>query len=651
MFKIQSFLLSLLLIGSALSAAHAQSNIIPMPISVVTEGELVDLSKGIVIDTSQLTDGQLQQIQAFTTAHHIPMHNRRKIGAVRLLLKSELTTQVEPWQEEEAYELKVRKRVIVLSANHQKGFHNALQTLRQLDVRDRHLQKMTINDAPAFPFRGLLLDVGRNFLPLELIKEQIDFMALYKLNVLHFHFTEDIAWRLFSNKYPGLTAAENMLRNKGDLYTTEQFQEIIDYCKQNNILLLPEIDMPGHSDAFTRFFGVDMQSEKGLVHIKELLKEFKENFPELDFLHIGGDEVEIKNKQFMPEITRYVESLGFNTTMGWDPGSNLEPQTIKQLWMGGPERLEESESTFIDSKHLYINHMDPLETVTTLFYRKFGEVGKHHSSLLGATLCVWPDRVIGKPLDMYLQSAVYPGMLSFSERVWRGGGLSRWVANIPTEKHQDMDFIEFEARLLHHKNTWLKGKPFPYQKQSHQIWDLIGPYANGGDVFKTFDLEEDPTNQEVHIAQKAIGGTVVLRHWWDPFVTPAIENPQENTTWYARRFIWSDEEVHKKFWIGFNDLSRSYASDSPELNTWDDKGSKVWVNGSEVKPPVWTHAGEKGDMERPYVDEGYSYREPTLIPLKKGWNVVLLKVPVASFKGNDWQNPTKWMFTFIEVED
>src|SRR5699024_1644870 len=312
------------------------------------------------------------------------------------------------------------------------------------------------------------------FLPLELIKEQIDFMALYKLNVLHFHFTEDIAWRLFSGKYPGLTAADNMLRNKGDLYTAKQFQEIIDYCKKNNILLLPEIDMPGHSDAFTRFFGVDMQSKKGMIHIKELLKEFKENFPELEFLHIGGDEVEIKNKNFMPEITRYVESLGFNKTMGWDPGSNLEPQTIRQLWMGGPERVVESESMFIDSKHLYINHMDPLETVTTLFYRKIGEVGKHHSSLLGATLCVWPDRLIEKPLDMYLQSAVFPGMLSFSERVWRGGGLSGWVANIPTKRYQELDFIEFEARILNHKNIWFQGKPFPYQKQSHQIWDLIG---------------------------------------------------------------------------------------------------------------------------------------------------------------------------------
>src|SRR5699024_5507369 len=341
MLKTQSFLLILWLIGTVLSTAHAQSNIIPMPISIATEDELVDLSKGIVIDTSQLTNEQLQQIKTISTTHNIPVHTQKKTGAVRLLFKTRLTMQVEPWQEEEAYELKVRKRVIIISANHQKGFHNAFQTLRQLDVTDRHLQKMTINDVPAFPFRGFLIDVGRNFLPLELIKEQIDFMALYKLNVLHFHFTEDIAWRLFSGKYPGLTAADNMLRNKGDLYTAKQFQEIIDYCKKNNILLLPEIDMPGHSDAFTRFFGVDMQSKKGMIHIKELLKEFKENFPELEFLHIGGDEVEIKNKNFMPEITRYVESLGFNKTMGWDPGSNLEPQTIRQLWMGGPERVVE----------------------------------------------------------------------------------------------------------------------------------------------------------------------------------------------------------------------------------------------------------------------------------------------------------------------
>ncbi|MGZ3955084.1 MAG: beta-N-acetylhexosaminidase, partial [Flavisolibacter sp.] len=75
----------------------------------------------------------------------------------------------------------------------------------------------------------------------------------------------------------------------------------------------------------------------------------------------------------------------------------------------------------------------------------------------------------------------------------------------------------------------------------------------------------------------------------------------------------------------------------------------IWVNGDRVEPPNWKHAGQKGNSEKPLVDEGYEYRQPTMVLLKKGWNSVLIKCPVGSFKGKDWQNPVKWMFTFVRV--
>jgi hexosaminidase len=73
------------------------------------------------------------------------------------------------------------------------------------------------------------------------------------------------------------------------------------------------------------------------------------------------------------------------------------------------------------------------------------------------------------------------------------------------------------------------------------------------------------------------------------------------------------------------------------------------VNGKIIDPPIWKHGGQKGNSEIPLIDEGYEYRAPTKILLKKGWNDVLVKLPVASFKGKDWQTPVKWMFTFVEV--
>ena len=110
--------------------------------------------------------------------------------------------------------------------------------------------------------------------------------------------------------------------------------------------------------------------------------------------------------------------------------------------------------------------------------------------------------------------------------------------------------------------------------------------------------------------------------------------------------FWSEEDKEKDCWIGFNNISRSPATHSPPVGAWDNKNSVVWVNGKVVMPPVWNRGGQQGDSEIPLVDEGYEYRAPTKIYLKKGWNIVRIKAPVGSFKG-EWQNPVKWMFSFV----
>jgi len=130
-----------------------------------------------------------------------------------------------------------------------------------------------------------------------------------------------------------------------------------------------------------------------------------------------------------------------------------------------------------------------------------------------------------------------------------------------------------------------------------------------------------------------------------------LENPEDSATYYAIRKIWSDKEGIKNCWIGFNNLSRSTATDSPPAGAWDEKGSAIWVNGKIIDPPIWKNAGQKGNAETALRDEGYEYREPSKIFFKKGWNTVLIKAPVASFKAKDSQNPVKWMFTMVEVEE
>lgn len=636
------FVLSIIALA-AYNTGFAQKNLIPYPIHTEWQEDYLDLSKGIKLANAN-TDLQTEYewVETLLSEWDIPLS---KGGFLRKVPEIELA--LDPNLLEESYTLQIKKEGIKILGGSATAVFYGVQTLRQMEVKNQQIQTAYIEDEPAFPWRGFLVDVGRNYQPVDMLKEQIDIMARYKFNVLHFHFTEDIVWRLASKKYPGLTDASNMSRWEGKFYTEEDLKDLIAYSQERHIQLVPEIDMPGHSAAFTKYLGHDMQSDSGMYYIKELLKEFSETYEDLPYLHIGGDEVKITNQNFMPEITQFVEDLGYKT-IGWSPGSNLEPQTIHQLWMGGPEKVkEEGTVKYIDSKHLYINHMDPLETVVTLFHRKIGNQNRAHNNLLGATLCAWPDRAVAKPEDMFTQNAVYPSMLSFAERAWQGGGREEWVANILPENVPDYgQFVDFEKRLLNHKKRYFSNLPFPYAQQSGKTWKLFGPYPNEGELSRDFDIRPESAAPTV----EAEGGTLILRHWWADIIKGIIPNPEPNTTWYAYREIESDSDTVKNFWIGFDNFSRSYATDSPQTGTWDNRDSKVFVNGEEILPPGWQQAGQTGDLEVPMIDEGYSFRAPAPIPLKKGINKIWIKLPVGSFSGRSWENPVKWMFTFLEIE-
>lgn len=550
----------------------------------------------------------------------------------------------------EAYKLEVNEKRILISANNLHGIFNGMQTLRQLMRDGTMVNACEITDWPAFSWRGYMVDVGRNYQSIKQLKQQIDAMAAYKLNIFHFHFTEDIAWRLQSKMYPQLTASENMLRNKGMYYTEDDLKELIAYCKERYITLLPEIDMPGHSAAFKRAMGVDMQSDSGIAILKNILKEFFTTYEDVPYFHVGGDEVRIYNKNFMPEILKYVESFG-KQTIAWSPGAPLDDKTIRQLWMSDVGETNASSLNFIDSRHLYLNHIDPLEAPVTIFNRQIGDVTKENDNMKGGILCLWPDRRVENEEDIFKMNPVYSGMLSFAERSWRGGGHKGWTATIGEPNSPEaVEFTAFEKRLLDHKILFFTGIPFPYVKQTETVWNLYGPYNNEGELSKQFAPEKEKLSlPQLSPSQTVVGGTIILRHWWAPLIKGVLNDPKENSTWYAATKIWSDEEKMQNFWIGFNNLSRSPATDSPEPGTWNNLQSKVWVNGNEILPPVWKHGGQKGNSETPLLDEGYEYREPAKILLQKGWNTVLIKAPVGSFKGKDWQNPVKWMFTFIQL--
>jgi len=548
----------------------------------------------------------------------------------------------------EAYLLGIDARGVVIRAETPAGAYRGIQTLLQLTDAGDRWPFLTIRDWPAFTWRGYMVDVGRNYMSVAMLKRQIDAMARYKLNVFHFHPTEDIAWRIEMKGYPALTEARHMTRFPGKFYTREEIHELIRYCAERQIIFVPEIDMPGHSAAFRRATGHDMQSDSGMAILKGILKEFMDTY-DLPYLHIGADEAKITNARFIPEMTAFIRAYG-RKVMGWEPGGDYDSATIRQLWREQPGKNSiDFVGPYVDSRHLYLNHHDPLESVVTLFNRQLCGKSAGDSMALGATLCLWHDRAVAEESELLKMNPVYPGMMAFAERSWQGGGTEGWVANV---SDGDLEgFRDFEDRMMRHQARHFRQEPFPYWRQSQAAWMLFGPFDNGEELTHLHvDTLRGPEAQGLKPFHRVRGGTIVLRHWWAPLIRGAIDSPRANTTVYAFRRIHARRDTFIHVWIGFNDLSRSMATDPPPAGAWDLKGSRVWVNGQRISPPAWKRGGLKGGPEIPLVDEGYSYRPPVRIRLRKGWNDVWIQAPVGGFQATGWQNPVKWMFTFLERE-
>lgn len=160
-----------------------------------------------------------------------------------------------PLNRNEAYKLRVTSKGVEIEAITETGVYRAIQTLRQLTEKKGNGIAITgceITDWPAFRIRGFMQDVGRTYISTDELKREIAILARYKINVFHWHLTENQAWRLQSKVFPMLNDSVNTTRQPGKYYTLEEARELAAFCKQHHVLLIPEIDMPGHSAAFVR---------------------------------------------------------------------------------------------------------------------------------------------------------------------------------------------------------------------------------------------------------------------------------------------------------------------------------------------------------------------------------------------------------------
>ena len=208
-------------------------------------------------------------------------------------------------------------------------------------------------------------------------------------------------------------------------------------------------------------------------------------------------------------------------------------------------------------------------------------------------------------------------------------------------------FAEFENRLLAHKQQHFATLIFPYVRQQNLNWRILQPFPNGGDLTARFPPEDGQLDGP---GLDATGATIYLRHTWGPdIVRGYIDKPQPNHTAYAFTFVYSPGAQTVGAWVGFHNYGRSEKDASPPAGQWGYKGSNLWVNDRAIQPPTWETPGQHpADNEVIYTNEPYENRLPLPIPLKKGWNKVLIKLPVGAFQTADYRL-VKWLFTFVFV--
>lgn len=372
--------------------------------------------------------------------------------------------EVQVLGEDESYSLEVTASGATLSAPTPLGALHGLQTFLQL-VRTTSagfaVPALNIQDSPRFPWRGLMIDVSRHFIPLDVLKRNLDGMEAVKLNVFHWHLSDNQGFRVESKKFPKLQE----MGSDGLYYTQEQVRDLIAYAHDRGIRVVPEFDMPGHATAWfvgypelasgagpyqvERGWGVfdpamDPTQESTYRFLDKFIGEMAELFPD-QFFHIGGDEVNGKEWDANPKIQAFMRVRGlktnadlqayFNThvqaivskhgkTMeGWDEilRPDLPKTIVIQSWRGqaslaGAAKLGYrgllSSGYYLDLMYPASEHyaVDPIPTTGAAADLSSEEKQR----ILGGEACEWSEYASPENID----SRIWPRTAPIAERLW-----------------------------------------------------------------------------------------------------------------------------------------------------------------------------------------------------------------------------------------
>jgi hexosaminidase len=462
------FLLTAVLAGTCLVHAQpaASLSLMPLPASIELRDGRFLIDTSFSIEVHGQCDARVQQaVGRFREVIARGGHDVGNDAATKpnfIVACSSEGEKIQKLDEDESYRLEITTTEVHLDAPNPLGVIHGLQTFLQLVAAGESglsVPAAVIDDRPRFPWRGLLIDVSRHFIPVEAIKRNLDGMEAVKLNVLHWHLSDDQGFRVESKRFPRL----QQMSSDGQYYTQDQIKDVIAYARDRGIRVVPEFDVPGHTTSWFaaypelasgpgpyqiwRRFGVnDAAMDPSRDHTYHFLDDFvgemSRLFPD-EYFHIGGDEVNGKQWEANRQIRKFrrrhhlanhhdlqayfnqrlqaIVNSHKKVMVGWDEilHAGLSKDVVVQSWRGQQSLADAARQGYrgMLSYGYYLDLMQPASqhySIDPLANSAADLSPEEKARTLGGEACMWAEFVTPENID----ERIWPRMAAIAERLW-----------------------------------------------------------------------------------------------------------------------------------------------------------------------------------------------------------------------------------------
>jgi len=542
--------------------------------------------------------------------------------------------------EDESYTLDVTSSGATLTAPTTLGVLHGLETFLQLvgpTAQGFAAPAVHIEDAPRFPWRGLMIDVSRHFIPMSALYRAVDAMAAVKLNVLHLHLSDDQGFRMESKEFPKLTE----LGSDGNYYTQDEMKALIEYAADRGIRIVPEFDMPGHSTSWfvgypelssgagpytiERRFGIfnpamDPTREETYKFLDKFIGELSELFPD-PYFHIGGDEVNgkqwdanakiqafmrahnMKNnqelQQYFTERVQKIVAKHHKYMIGWDeilsPG--MPKDIVIQSWRG-PDSLAGaakqgyrgllSSGYYLDAMETAAEHyaVDPMS----------GEAAKltpqEKSRILGGETCAWAEFLTPQNVD----SRLWPRAAAIAERLWSPPQETQDVAGM----YRRLENVSWRLELLgiRHRSevSAMLGRMAgtdnvaPLQVLAEAVRPLgLGPRQDTDEKDKTEETALTPMNRLVDAVPPESESARDFSDLVESFIAGHFQDRRAETEIRDELAVWRDNDSALEPMLQRSTVLRKLAPVSQNLSALGAAGLEAlgYLDRGERAPADW----------------------------------------------------------------